>query len=50
MERTAEKALKLEAPKIESVHSPLHVQTGSDVITDNLALHCLMLDLRIGNS
>ena len=26
-----ERRLKLEAPKIESVHSPLHAQTGNDV-------------------
>ena len=35
-----ERRLKLEAPKIESVHSPLHAQTGSDVIRDNLVLPC----------
>ena len=45
MERTAG-----EAPKIELVHSPLHAQTGSDVIGDNLVLYCSMLDLRIGNN
>ena len=47
VERTAGKALKLEALKIASVHSPLHAQTGSDVISDNLVSCCSMLDLRI---
>ena len=42
-----ERRLKLEALKIESVHSPLHAQTGSDVISDNLVSCCSMLDLRI---
>ena len=39
--------LKLEAPIIKSVRSLQHAQTGSDVIRDNLVLHCSMLDLCI---
>ena len=45
-----ERRLTLEVPTIESVHSWQHARTGSDVIRDNLILHCLMLDLRIGNN